>query len=138
MFKYVEYTKVDAEHTVLEFRGGSEDVVVTNFTGENMFSSVVSISSDDEAKIDALIASQPDEINCTVLVQDEFKALVKHSDQLNNIRRIVKSEIAKKYDIADEIALNKLADDNTKRVDYESYVTSCVAIGDELKSEIGY
>jgi len=138
MFKYVEYMMVEAEHTVLEFRGGSEDVVVTGFTGENMFSSVVSIASDYETKIDELIAIQPTEINCKEIIKDEFKALVKDSDQLNNIRRIVKSEIAKKYDIADEIAMNKRAIDDSKRIEYETYVTSCVTKGNELKDSIGY
>ena len=138
MVKYVEYTKVNTKHTVLEFRGGSENVVVTNFTGENMFSSVVSVASDDEAKIDELIALQPTEINCTVLTKGEFKTIAKDSDQLNNIRRIVKSEIAKKYDLSDEIALNRLADDEVKKADYETYVTSCVSIGRALKAEIGY
>jgi hypothetical protein len=138
MVKYVEYTKVKTNDTVLEFRGGSEDVIVTNFTGADMTKNIVSIASEDEAKIDDLIALQSDEINCVELSQDDFKEFVKNSDQINNIRRQVKDKIALKYDIADEIALIKLAEDDDKRVAYQNYVDECVAFGAGLKAEVGY
>ncbi len=138
MVKYIEYTKVNTKHTVLEFRGGSEDVSVTNFTGEDMFANVVSITGESETDIDNLINTQPEEINCIELVQAEFKALVRNSDQLQNIRRIVKSEIAKKYDIADEIALSKLDVDDLKRTSYEEYISFCILSGSKLKTNIGY
>ena len=52
---------------------------------------VVSISSEDESAIDALVASQPDEIGCTEITQDEFKALVSGSSQYKRIaQRIAK------------------------------------------------
>ena len=138
MFKYVKFTKVETVDTVLEFRGGSEDVVVTYFTGENMITNVVSIKSEDKDAINALIAQQPSEINCKEIEQDEFKTLVKESDQINRIRDMVKAKIAKKYSPADEIAMLKKAEDNDKRVAYNNYVKECLEFGYNLKKEIGY
>ena len=133
MFKYVKFTKVETVDTVLEFRGGSEDVKVNHFDVD-----VVSISSEDESAIDALIASQPAEINCKEINQAEFKSLVTNSAQLNRIRDIVKAKIAKKYSPADEIAMLKKAEDDDKRVAYNNYVKECLEFGDNLKKEIGY
>ena len=138
MVKYVEYKKVSDEFTTHEFRGGSEDVVVTNFTGIDVLPHIVSIVADDTAKIDELIASQNPLIECTEIVYSEFKALVKKSDQIANINRQVKEMIAKRYDIADEISMNKKDTTDTKRVAYENYVAECLAKGDELKAAIGY
>jgi len=138
MVKYIEYNKVSDEFTTHEFRGGSEDVVVTNFTGENVLSNIVSIVADDTAKIDELIASQNPLVECREIVYQEFKALVKNSDQINRINDLVKANIAKRYDIADEIAMNKRDITDEKRVAYESYVSNCIADGDKMKSDIGY
>lgn len=138
MVKYIEFDKVNTEHTVLEFRGGSEDVVVTNFTGENMVTNVVSIASDDESKIDEIIASQPAKINCKEIVHAEFKALAKDSDQIANINRQIKETIASKYDVCDEIAMMKRATDDPKRIEYDTFVADAVAKGDKLKESIGY
>ncbi|QDF29001.1 hypothetical protein [Halarcobacter anaerophilus] len=138
MVKYVEFDKVNMEHTVLEFRGGSENVVVTGFTGENVVVNVVSIASDDESKIDELIASQPSEINCREILQDEFRTLVKDSEQIKNINRQIKNTIAKKYDFADEIAMGKRATDDSKRIEYDTFVADALAKGDEIKASIGY
>ena len=133
MFKYVKFTKVETVDTVLEFRGESEDVKVNHFDVD-----VVSISSEDESAIDALIASQPAEINCKEINQAEFKSLVTNSAQLNRIRDVVKDEIAKKYTPADEIAMLKRAVDDDKRVAYNAYVSECLAVGYGLKADIGY
>lgn len=138
MVKYIEFDKVDAEHTVLEFRGGSEDVVVTNFTGENVVANVVSIIADDTAKIDELIASQPSEINCKEIQYEEFKTLVKESEQIKNINRQIKDMISKKYDTGDEIAMFKRADNDPKRVEYDTFVADALKKGDDLKAGIGY
>ena len=80
MFKYVKFTKVETVDTVLEFRGESENVKVNHFDVD-----VVSISSEDESAIDALIASQPSEINCKEIEQGEFKTLVSGSSQYKRI-----------------------------------------------------
>ena len=133
MFKYVKFEKVETEHTVLEFRGMSEDVKVNHFDAD-----VVSVEADNEADIDALIASQSIEINCVVITHTEFKELVGESLQLKRIREVVASEIAKRYSFADEIAMSKRAVDDVKRLEYESYVNECLAIGYGLKAEIGY
>lgn len=133
MFKYVKFTKVETEHTVLEFRGGDEVTKVHHFDVD-----VVAIDGADATKVDALIASQPTEIKCTVIDQAEFKKLVSDSAQLNRIRQIVKSKIAEKYDIADEIAMSKKAVDDADKVAYEAYVAECIAMGSALKAEIGY
>ena len=138
MVKYIEYKKVIDEFTTHEFRGGSEDVTVTNFTGESMVTNIVSVVSTDTAKIDELIASQNSLIECTENVYSEFKALVKNSDQIANINRQVKEMIAQEYDIADEIAMSKRDVTDEKRVTYENYVAECVTKGDRLKAEIGY
>jgi hypothetical protein len=133
MFKYVKFTKVEAVDTVLEFRGGSEEVKVNHFDVD-----VVSLESDSESNIDALAASQDTRIGCEYITHDEFKELVRDSLQLKRIREVVASEIAKRYSIADEIAMSKRASDDEKRVAYETHVQECVAYGNTLKSEVGY
>lgn len=133
MFKYVRFTKVKTDLTTLEFRGEAEGVEVFNFDVD-----VVSIKSDDVTKIDTLIAMQDEAIGCTEITQDEFRTLVADSAQLNAIRNQVKREIAKKYDLADEIAMSKKATDDSKRVAYEAYVVACIAEGDAVKAGIGY
>jgi len=133
MFKYVKFTKVETEHTVLEFRGDMEDVKVNNFDVD-----VVSIESDNEDSIDVLIASQSTEIGCALITKDEFKELVADSAQLKRIREVVATEVAKKYTIADELSMQKRAPEDVKRVAYEEYVQECVAIGYGLKLSIGY
>ncbi len=84
MFKYIKFEKVKNEFTTLEFRGDAEGVEVFHFDV-----SVVSIKGDVEDDIDALIAQQPSEINCTEITQDEFKVLVSNSAQVNRIREVV-------------------------------------------------
>jgi len=138
MVKYIEYKKVSDEFTTHEFRGGNEDVVVTNFTGKNVLKHIVSIVADDTEKIDELIASQNPLIECRGIVYEEFKDLVRNSDQIANINRQVKELIAERYDIADEIAMSKRDVTDEKRVAYENYVTECVVEGNKMKSEIGY
>jgi len=133
MFKYVKFEKVETANTVLEFRGCDEVTKVNHFDVD-----VVSISSDVEADIDALVSSQVAEINCTEITQDEFKTLVSDSAQLNRIREVVACKIAERYKIADEIAMSKRAVDDAKRVAYEAYVQECLAVGYGLKDEIGY
>ena len=142
MVKYISYDKVKTEHTVLEFRGGAEDVLITSFTGENIKENIISIVSEDETKINELIASQPVEINCIEIDYDNFKAIVQNSDQLKRIRTQVKEKIALKYDLADEAALARrefagiLSDEKKKA--YQDYVVECLELGNTLKVEIGY
>ena len=139
MFKYVKFEKVETRHSVLEFRGDSEDTKVNHFSDNDELNiSVVSIESKNEDSIDALIESQPSDIECEVITQGEFKTLVKESAQLKRIRVVAKEKIAQKYDIADEIALSKLAEDDEKRIAYEEFVTKCLEFSRGLKSEIGY
>ena len=136
MFKYVKYNKVQTEYTVLNFKGGTENLIVTEFSGID--ENIVSISCDDEDVIDTLIDSQDSEINCEVIEKDDFKTYVKYSDQINRIRQRVKNKIAIKYDIADEIAISKLDNDNDKKKTYQNYVDECIDFGSKLKEEIGY
>jgi len=131
MFKYIKFEDVKVTGTTLTFRGNDEDVKVNSFDVN-----VVSISADDESKIDELIASQPAEINCVEITQSEFKELVKNSAQLNRIRQVVKNKIAKKYDLADEIAMSKKEGD--EKEEYLEYVDDCLQLGYGLKLDIGY
>jgi len=83
MFKYVAFKKVPTEHTVLGFTGATDEnkgIKVHRFSVD-----VVSIESDDETKIDELIASQSEEIGCTVITLDEFKTAVESSAQVKRI-----------------------------------------------------
>ncbi|MFK5937734.1 MAG: hypothetical protein QM497_04965 [Sulfurimonas sp.] len=133
MFKYIKFNRVEIEFTVLEFRGRDEVVKVNYFDKD-----VVSISSENEADIDVLIAKQSPEIECVEITQNEFKTIVTSSAQLTRIRDVVKAEIAKKYDNPDEIAISKRSDTDVKKVDYNAYIVKCIAIGTELKDTIGY
>jgi len=133
MFKYIKFEKVETEFTVLEFRGGSEDVKVNHFDVN-----VVSVEAENESDIDALVGSQDARIMCEEISHEEFKTLVNESAQLNRIRDVVKENIAKKYTLADEIAMMKRDDSDERKVAYEAYVIACRILGDELKKEIGY
>lgn len=133
MFVYVKFEKVSDEFTTYEFRGGNEDVKVNYFDVN-----VVSIESENEIAINNLILSQDKKINCQIISKDEFKELVKDSAQIERIRTIVKERIASKYSYADEIAMMKRDETDSKRLDYETFVTECISKGDELKALVGY
>lgn len=133
MFKYVKFEKVETELTVLEFKSTTDEVKVNRFDVD-----VVSLEADDTDAIDALISAQAQEISCTEITHDEFKELVADTAQLQRIREVVKEKIAQKYDIADEIAMNKRDATDEKRVAYEAYVQECLAVGYGLKAAIGY
>ncbi len=91
--KYVSFQKVQAEHTVLEFRGGSETVKVNYFDVP-----AVSIEAETEAEITALIASQPLEINCVEITKDAFSLLVKETSQVKRKLQVINDEFdAKVY-----------------------------------------
>lgn len=79
MFKYVKFEKVEAEFTVLGFRGNNEDVKVNHFDVN-----VVSLEGDD-SDIDALINSQDSRISCVELTKEEFKEFIKDSAQITRI-----------------------------------------------------
>lgn len=133
MFVYVKFEKVSDEFTTYEFRGGNEDVKVNYFDVN-----VVSIESENEIAINNLILSQDKKINCQIISKDEFKELVKDSAQIERIRTIVKERIASKYSYADEIAMMKKDENDSKRLDYETFVAECISKGDELKALVGY
>ena len=133
MFVYVKFEKVSDEFTTYEFRGGNEDVKVNCFDVN-----VVSIESENEIAINNLILSQDKKINCQIISKDEFKELVKDSAQIERIRTIVKERIASKYSYADEIAMIKKDENDSKRLDYETFVAECISKGDELKALVGY
>jgi hypothetical protein len=124
---------VEDEFTTHEFRGTSEGTNVNHFD-----SAVVSIQSEDETQIDALIESQESVINCTLITKEEFKEMVSDSAQLNRIRDVVKEKIAVKYSFADEIAMLKKEQTDPKRVEYDIYVEECKLLGETLKNLIGY
>ena len=86
MFKYFKFEKVETEYTTLAFRGDAEGVKVNHFDVD-----VVSIESDNEDAIDALVTSQA--VECVEITQDEFKALVKSSAQVLRIRAVVKASV---------------------------------------------
>lgn len=133
MFVYVKFEKVSDEFTTYEFRGGNEDVKVNYFDVN-----VVSIESENEIAINNLILSQDKKINCQIISKDEFKELVKDSAQIERIRTIVKERIASKYSYADEIAMMKKDENDSKRVEYEAFVAECISKGKELKALVGY
>ena len=133
MFVYVKFEKVSDEFTTYEFRGGNEDVKVNYFDVN-----VVSIESENEIAINNLILSQDKKINCQLISKDEFKELVKDSAQIERIRTVVKERIASKYSYADEIAMMKRDETDSKRLDYETFVAECISKGDELKALVGY
>ena len=111
----------------------SEDVKINCFDVN-----VVSIESENEIAINNLILSQDKKINCQIISKDEFKELVKDSAQIERIRTIVKERIASKYLYADEIAMIKKDENDSKRLDYETFVAECISKGDELKALVGY
>ena len=133
MFVYVKFVKVSDELTTYEFRGGNEDVKVNYFDVN-----VVSIESENEIAINNLILSQDKKINCQLISKDSFKELVKDSAQIERIRTVVKERIASKYSYADEIAMMKRDETDSKRLDYETFAAECISKGDELKALVGY
>lgn len=133
MFVYVGYEKVSDEFTTYDFRGGNEDVKVNYFDVN-----VVSIESENEVAINNLILSQDKKINCQIISKDEFKELVKDSAQIERIRTVVKERIASKYSYADEIAMMKRGETDSKKLEYEIYIEECKLIGENLKNIVGY
>ena len=132
MFKYIKFTRVKDEFTTHLFRGGDEDVKVNYFDVD-----VVSIQNDDEDKLNELIASQDERINCIEITKEEFKELVTNSAQINRIRDEVKEKIASKYSTEDEIAMLKRDEFDSKKIEYLAYVEECKQIGVKLKEEFG-
>ena len=101
MFKYIKYTKVETEYTTLEFRGGDDIVKVNHFDVD-----AVSIKSDNESAIDALITSQA--VECIEVSKDEFKTLTAQSAQVLRVGDIVKESfdvdvkiLTEKYPLAE-------------------------------------
>ena len=88
MFKYIKFEKVETEYTTLEFRGDADGVEVNHFSVD-----AVSIESDNEDAIDALIASQA--VECVEITQDEFKALTAQSAQVLRILAQVDEKYSK-------------------------------------------
>jgi hypothetical protein len=132
MFKYTKFEEVETELTVLGFNSENEDVKVNHFDVN-----VVSLDG-EESDIDSLVNTQDARIICEEISHEEFKTLVNESTQLNRIRDVVKENIAKKYALADEIAMMKRDDSDERKVAYEAYVIACRILGNELKKEIGY
>jgi len=132
MFKYIKFEEVETEFTVLGFNSENEDVKVNHFDVN-----VVSLDG-EESDIDSLVNTQDTRIICEEISHEEFKTLVNESTQLNKIRDVVKENIAKKYALADEIAMMKRDDSDERKVAYEAYVIACRILGDKLKKEIGY
>jgi len=122
MFKYVAYRKVPTEHTVLSFTGATDDnkgIKVHRFSVD-----VVSIESDDETKIDELIASQPEEIGCTVITLDEFKTAVESSAQVKRI-----------YDVS-ALKLSSILVDIKKKYPLEERETWSIQKEEALKYQV--
>lgn len=134
MFTYVQFNPVATEDTVLTLR------VVGVFDGEvHLYdTNVAAIETVTESEAAALIASQPADIGCSVIDSAAFKAAAGESSQIQCIRQFVASRIAQRYTFADEIAIQRRAVDDPKRVAYEAYVAECVAYGDGLKAAMGY
>ncbi len=100
---------------------------------------VVSIESELESGINALIASQPPEINCSELTELEFYNLVHNSNQINAIRDQVQRKIKEEYpDYGSELAMIKLPKINLKRIKYEKYINHCIKFGKREKAKLGY
>jgi uncharacterized protein YajQ (UPF0234 family) len=125
MFQYVKFNEGENFRVVGVFEGKVHSFSV----------SAVAVEGTIE-EVNALVALQG--FTCTVITQDEFKALVSDSLQLKRIREVVASKIAEKYRISDELAMGKRSVTDAKRVAYEAYVKECIAVGDALKVEIGY
>ena len=80
MFKYVRFSPKPLEYTTLTFMNTSNNVKVNFF--DKPF---VSIEAENEADINALIASQVDDIKCYEISKEEFISLVKTTKQYNRI-----------------------------------------------------
>ena len=135
MVKYLKFDTIKTPETTLEFRDTTDTTTVNRFSG--IPDNVVSVVG-DELEIAKLIAAQAKEINVQEISKDEFQTAVADSDQIAEINRQVKSKIARRYDIADEIAMLKRSPTHPKRIDYESFIVECLMYGDKLKEEIGY
>ncbi len=135
MFKFVKFEKAKDKYTELIFRGGNDTLVVSYFSPMN----VVSIESELESGINALIASQPPEINCFELTELKFYNLVHNSNQINAIRDQVQRKIKEEYpDYGSELAMIKLPKINLKRIKYEKYINDCIKFGKKEKAKLGY
>ena len=81
MVKYIKFTKVEKDNTILTFIQKTEDVKVNYFDVD-----VVTLIGEENA-INELIESQPPEINCEEITKDECWELVKNTSQIKNIYR---------------------------------------------------
>lgn len=122
MFKYVAYNQ--------EFR----PMGVFNGAVHVFDTKVVAIQSDDIAQINDLIART----ECREITIDEFKASASESSQIRYINECIAHKVSKHYTIADEIAMQRRAMDDPKRMAYEQYVAECVLYGKGLKATMGY
>lgn len=89
MFKYVRFEIVQTDDTVLEFRGGTEEVQV------NVIGSVASIKAENESDIDALVNSQDDRINCEYISKEDFKTATMNSKRVQRINERVEEKYNK-------------------------------------------
>lgn len=94
MFKYIKFTKVQTEYTVLKFREGDEAVKVNYFDKD-----IVSLEADNESDIDLLIISQDSSINCTEITKDEFKNIVIGTRQFKRIKEHVDARYSKEVEV---------------------------------------
>lgn len=133
MFKYVKFQELKNEFTTIAFAVVGDCNAVAH-----MFSEPIVSIEGEESDIDALVAAQDPRIECVYISHAEFKEIATSSKQLKRIRDVIAQEIAKRYSVADEVALLKRDAADPKRVAYEAYVAECKAIGDALKAEIGY
>jgi hypothetical protein len=101
MVKYIEFEKASDEFTTHEFRGGSEDVIVTHFSGINR--NIVKIESDDASAIDSLISNQAVQINCTEVQYEDIKELIKKTDQVFHTKRQLRDKIRGIKDLEDDL-----------------------------------
>ncbi|MGB3988520.1 MAG: hypothetical protein WBK67_02385 [Minisyncoccales bacterium] len=84
MFKFLMFTVVATEFTKLGFIGSVEGVKIHSFDVN-----VVALESDDEAKIDELIAMQPEETLCVEITQAEFHSKAVTSSQYARVKQRV-------------------------------------------------
>jgi hypothetical protein len=136
MFKYLKFEKVQAEYTVLTFNGSSDEE-----KGIEVFmfdTNTVAIKCEDEAQIDAIIARQEEAIQCEEISHDEFKSITTNSSQIKRCRAICKENIALTYDLADEIAMTKRADNDAQVIAYEAHRILCINKCTLLKGSMGY
>jgi hypothetical protein len=116
MFKYLRFTPVPLAYTTLTFLGGDENVKVNYF--DKPF---VSIEAENEADINALIVSQPNEIGCTEITKEEFVQLVKTTKQY---KRIIERGNEK---------LEQLTEDIVKKYPVKERETWHIQLGEALK-----